>query len=297
MRVGQIGVAVARAPVVLIVSEHEWASRSLDTVLAPRGYAVLRAYNAEQALERARESNPDAIFIEQSLPDMSGVDLCRTLVESGVVTDVTPLLLTTSGPSSYDQRLEALRAGAWEVVSIPIDAEELLLRLDRYTRAKMEADRVRSDTMIDPETGLYSHTGILRRIREVTAAAERYNRPIACIVFEAGSGDEEATELTGALLAEIAGALRQATRRSDIIGRIGPTQFAIITPDTPEQGAEVVAARLRGYGGIRDTGTTRVRNRAGVYAVANAKDLALDPTELVIRAANASRGPGAPELN
>lgn len=295
----QTGVSVARAPVVLIVSEHEWASRSLDTVLAPRGYSVLRAYNGEQALERAAESNPDAVFIEQNLPDTNGVDLCRKMLEAGVVSDATPILLTTSGPSSYDQRLEALRAGAWEVVSLPIDAEELLLRLDRYTRAKVEADRARTGTMIDPETGLYSHSGILRRVREVAAAAERYDRPIACIVFDAGNGS--GPQLTGELLAEIASVLRKSTRRSDIIGRIGPSQFAIVTPDTPEQGAQVVAERLRRYGTVQGQGATpTVQHRAGVYGVANARELALDPTELVVRAATASRGngaPGAPQLN
>lgn len=290
---------MSRAPVVLIVSEHEWASRSLDTILAPRGYSVVRAYNGEQALERAVECDPDAVFIEQNLPDTNGVGLCRRMLEESVVSDATPILLTTSGPSSYDQRLEALRAGAWEVVSLPIDAEELLLRLDRYTRAKMEADRARTGTMIDAETGLYSHSGILRRVREVAAAAERYDRPIACIVFDAGDGD--GPQLTGELLAEIAAVLRKSTRRSDIIGRIGPSQFAIITPDTPEQGARVVAERLRQYGTVNGQGeggeTMSVRHRAGVYAVANARELALDPTELVIRAATASRGNGAPELN
>lgn len=289
--------SVARAPVVLIVSEHEWASRSLDTVLAPRGYSVLRAYNGEQALQRAAEADPDAIFIEQNLPRTNGVDLCRRMLETGVVGVATPILIMTAGPSSYDQRLEALRAGAWEVVSLPIDAEELLLRVDRYTRAKVEADRARTGNLIDPETGLYSHSGILRRVREVAAAAERYDRPIACIVFDAGNGD--GPQLTGNLLAEIASVLRKSTRRSDIIGRIGPSQFAIITPDTPEQGAEVVAERLRQYGAVEGREAVTAR-RAGVYAVANAKELALDPTELVIRAATASRGngkPGAPQFN
>lgn len=286
---------MARAPVVLIVSEHEWASRSLETVLSPRGFSVLRAYNADQALERAAEADPDAVFIEQNLPDTSGVELCRRMLETGVVGVATPILLTTSGPSSYDQRLEALRAGAWEVVSLPVDAEELLLRLDRYTRAKVEADRARTGTMIDPETGLYSHSGILRRVRELAAAAERYGRPIACIVFDAGNGD--GSQLTGELLAGIASALRKSTRRSDIIGRIGPSQFAIVTPDTPEEGAQVVAERLRQYGTVEGHEAVTARHRAGVYAVANARELALDPTELVIRATTASGGNKAPELN
>jgi two-component system cell cycle response regulator len=286
---------VARAPVVLIVSGHEWASRSLDTVLAPRGYAVYRAYNGQQALDRARSTDPDAVFVERTLPDMSGPELCEQLVTTGLLNPATPLLLTTSGPVTYSQRLEALRAGAWEIVTLPVDAEELLLRLNRYTRAKLEADRLRTGTLIDPATGLYSHSGILQRVREVAAAAERYGRPLACIVFDLGN---EGNVVTDALLADIARVLRESTRRSDIVGRIGPSQFVVVAPDTPEQGAEVVAERLRRYQAPNGAeAVERPAPRAGVYAVANAKELGLDPTELVVRAATASRAHGDPGLN
>ena len=43
-----------RPPLVLIVSNQEWSSRSLETILAPNGYAVLRAYTGASAMARAR---------------------------------------------------------------------------------------------------------------------------------------------------------------------------------------------------------------------------------------------------
>ena len=45
---------LARPPVVLIVDDQEWSTRSLESVLAPDGYAVMRAYTATAGLERAR---------------------------------------------------------------------------------------------------------------------------------------------------------------------------------------------------------------------------------------------------
>lgn len=275
---------MARVPLVLIVSEHEWASRSLDTVLAPRGYAVMRAYNAEQAVERAIESDPHAIFIDRNLPDASGLDLCKTLRDHEDFSMVTPVLLLTAGPVSHEQRVEALRAGAWELVTFPLDAEELLLRLDRYIRAKLEADRARDDTLVDPRTGFYSRNGTIRRLQELGAAAERFGRPIACVVV-ATNGEATAAHLDAETVDKVARMLRGETRKSDVLGRIGPRHFAVVAPDTPPEGAEMLAARIRERSG--DAPGTRT----GVYGLEDLTGVDFNPFELVTRAAEASKQP------
>src|SRR5690348_6336497 len=71
--------ASTRAVVVLIASKQEWASRSLESVLAPRGYAVLKTYTARDTLERAHADSPDVIVIDAQLPDADGLGLCREL--------------------------------------------------------------------------------------------------------------------------------------------------------------------------------------------------------------------------
>ena len=276
---------MSRAPLVLIVSEHEWASRSLDSILAPRGYAILRAYNGQQALEQAVTHRPDAVFIERNLPDASGAELCERLRAEEAVSAATPLLLLTGGPVTHSQRIEALQAGAWEILSLPMDAEELLLRLDRYTRAKVEADRAEESARTDPETGFYNQPGIFQRAHELLAAGERYGRPVACVVFEPEEG--EAADV-GKLLAETVELLRSTTRRSDIVGRIGQRQFVIVTPDTPQDGAEVLAGRLR----ERATRERGLDARIGAFGVTDVKAARIDPDELVNRAVGASQGPG-----
>lgn len=287
---------MTRAPVVLIVSEHEWASRSLDTVLAPQGYAVIRAYNGKQAIERCGGSGPDAVFIDHRLPDIQGTELCRVLLERDLVTRSTPIVLMTANPVSREERLDALRTGAWEVLTLPLDAEELLLRVDRYVRAKQESDRARDEALLDPATGFYSWDGIVRRVRELGAAAERFGRPLACVVFvsDAAEAEEIAAEVG---ISEVADMLRTATRRSDVLARIGPREFAVIAPDTSPEGAEILAQRLRQRAGGSSTGEGR-QVRAGVYAIRNLRDTGLDPMELVVRATLASRKPASPaELN
>ena len=283
---------VHRAPVVLIVSEHEWASRSLDTVLAPRGYAVQRAYNGVQALEKARETRPDAVFVERSLPDMAGPEVCRRLQSEGIISEATPLIITTSGPLSQEQRVESLRSGAWEILTPPFDAEELLLRLSHYIRAKLQADRVAEKGRTDPETGFYNDAGIRQRAKELVAAAERYGRPVACVVFEPLTSDENALR---DLMAEIVRILRTSTRRSDVIGRLGPKHFAIVAPDTAPDGAEILADRLRQR--ATAPGLGRFPARAGVFGVDDPSIDRIDPVELMDRARTASRDSGPPRMH
>ena len=298
---------MAKAPLVLIVSEHEWSSRSLDSILAPKGYAVLRAYNGKQAMERIAGGNADAVFVDRSLPDMGGSELCRLLVDRSLVSAATPIMLLTSGAPSREERLDAMRAGAWDLINLPIDAEELLLRMERFVRGKLESDRVQEEALIDAATGLYSWEGVTRRLREVAALAERFDRPLACVVFapEGEADIDEATERR--FLSLMAEELRGVTRRSDVLGRIGPREFAILAPDTSEEGARVLAERLRQRAGSNGNGggagqevAASVGGRAGICAIRNLKESGLDPLELVVQATLASRngeGEGGPTLH
>jgi PleD family two-component response regulator len=281
---GEVDRYVPRAPLILIVSGHEWASRSIDSVIRPRGYAVQHAYTGKQALARASESDPEAVFLDVDLPDMSGADLCSALMDQEVVSSAAPVIVLASGPVSREEKFELLGAGAWDVLSLPLDAEELVLRLDRYIQGKLETDRLREDALIDAITGLYNWQGITRRISELGAAAERHGRPLSCVVLEIDGRD--ADPLDSAELAQIALELKAVVRKSDVLGRIGQTQYAIVAPDTTPDAAHVLAARLRERSPRDENGR---RFRAAVAAVDNLRQTGLDPLELVLQATRSLR--------
>lgn len=247
---------------------------------------MLRAYTAEQALERAERNDPDAIFIDLNLPEATGAELTRELLDRELVSRTAPILLIASGHVPREKKLQALEAGAWEVLSIPLDAEEMLLRVERYIRGKMESDRLKEDALIDAVTGLYSWHGISRRIAEVAAAAERYGRPLSCIVVAGGeetvNGEDQQIPTE---IAEIAEQLRAAVRNCDLLARIGPNEFAVVAPDTPGAGAEILANRLRQMSTSQGSGTPF---RAGVYAVDDLQSANLDPMEFILRATRAT---------
>ncbi len=238
-----------RTPLALVVDDQEWTARSLESILGPSGFAVLKAYTGQQAIELIRKVSPDLLIIDLHLPDMNGTDVCRLARSMPSVRRSTPILMLTTGPLGRGERVDALRAGAWDVISLPLAQEELVLKVGAWVGAKQEADAAREESLLDPETGFYNVRGLLRRVGEVTADASRHHRPLACIVMgpdweaEAESSPKQRAEELE-LIREVAQGLVSATRLSDTIGCLGHSNYVIIAPGTDRKGAEILARRL-----------------------------------------------------
>ena len=284
-------------PLVLIANDQEWSARSLESILAPNGYSVVRAYTGQQALERARTAQPDLIILDAQMPDMHGFEVCRALRSDPRFSATTPIVITTSGPSGRTQRLEAYQAGAWEFLGQPLDGESLLLKLNTFLLSKREVDSLREESLLDQGTGLYNMRGLARRAKEIGSEAFRRRDPLACVVF---SPDAEAPEDADGAEAEdqrtsdqVGLLFRQAGRASDAIGRLGPSEFAVIAPAT---GPEAALRLVRRLGGAVEAspipirgGERCIRVRAGYCAVADFAESSVDAVELLLRATTALR--------
>lgn len=251
---------VFRTPLVLIVEEQEWTARSLESILSPHGFAVVKAYNGSQAEELVRDVHPDLCLIDLDLPDAPGHEICARIRDIPDIGKSTPVIMITSRQVDRSDRLEALRAGAWDVIRPPFDAEELVLRFKALVTAKLEADEARRNGLVDPGTGIYNVRGLLERAREWTADAARYERPLACIVFGPARAEVEKEAPLGEDAGEGPGegrperlighreawarAIRSSTRVADTVGRMGMANFAIIAPQTDQDGVRILVNRL-----------------------------------------------------
>ncbi len=277
-----------RVPLVLLASEQEWSGRSLETILGPGGYAMIHVYTARDTLDRVRRDRPDIILLDAHLPDQDGLELCRALREDTYLNPVTPILMLTVGPATRQQRLTALRAGAWEVLSLPVDAEELLLKLGTYARVRAEADRAREEGLVDQLTGLYNARGLARRVREIGSEARRHHAALACVVFGADRSRENLDDEAD-LAEDMAHVLSRAGRVSDAIGRLGRTEFAIVAADTNALAAARLAERM--LDAVRDAPHASLqplpRVRVGYEAVENLETTPVEPVDVLVRAATA----------
>src|SRR5437867_3233825 len=283
----------AGLPLVLLAGDHPDDTNWLRNLLEPAGYAVLRAPSGRYALERARGTEPDVVIVDAELPDMAGVELCRLLRADPRVSSSTPLLLAFREHASRDQRTAALRAGAWECIAPPHEADEILLKIGAYVRAKLDADRARAEGLLDPLTGLYNRQGLVRRARELGSQAFREHGALACIVlaldFAFDDLPDAPTVVSGVQ------ALKTAARVSDVIGRLTPAEFAVVAPDTDASGVRRLAERLAGslQAAIGPAPAGAVASaphvRCGYEAVANMGYAPIDPIELLVRASAALR--------
>lgn len=284
-------------PLVLLAGNGQEATRWLRSLLEDGGYAVLQERSGQHALERARTTEPDVILVDAELPDMAGVDLCRTLRADARVSTSTPILLTIRDAATRPQRLAALRAGAWECIAPPHDADEILLKIGAYVHAKLDADRARTEGLLDALTGLYNRQGLARRARELGSQAFREHGPLACVVLALDLDPSEpgaAQAQGGTSLGRCVQAIKAAARLSDVIGRLSATEFAVLAPGTDAGGARRLAERLASS--VSATTVTSaagaaapVRVRCGYEAVANVGYAPIEPVDLLVRAAAAVR--------
>jgi two-component system, cell cycle response regulator len=280
-----------RPPLILLANEHEWAARSLETILGPHGYAVLRAYTGRQLLGLVRSAQPDLIMLDVRLPDMRGVTACRALRDDPHFPEETPIIFTSSGTPEREERMEAFKAGAWEFVSQPLDPEVLLFKLAAFMRGKRAVDRLRDESLLDQSTGLYNMQGMVRRAREMSADAQRLHAPISCVAFTPiATTDSEPSPpaITELMIEHLGAVVRRTGRASDAIGRLGPSEFAIIAPATEEPGAvrmmERLQASLAEQMTVVDGIAPHVELRAGYCSVADGSASPVDAVEMLLRA-------------
>ena len=287
----------ARPVGVLIASQQEWTSRSLASILAPRGYLVLKTYTRGQTVAHIRRDPPDAIIIDEQLPDGDGYTLCRDLYDQDMISPSTPVFLALPRAPTRRDRLAVMRAGAWACLGEPLDAEELIAALGAFVPAKLDADHARTAGLVDEMTGVYNVRGLTRRAGELAAHAARCHVALGCVLL---APDTESGALPLALVRRIAATLRSTARHSDAIGRVGESAFAVVAADTNDAQARQLAQRLAvailAEPDAPAEPLAPFRLRAGCHGVSDFHAASIDTVELMLQATAALQNARAKPL-
>jgi DNA-binding response OmpR family regulator len=285
----------SRPPVVLLANAGTWLNLALDSMLEPQGYRVVLASSGRELLDRVLAVGPDIILMDANFSDLDSVGVCRTLRHNPALPWNAPIIMLTSTPATKQQRLAALEAGAWDYLSVGLNAEELSLKLDAMARLKLETDRRLDESAVDSTSGLYTMRGLERRARELTADAFRRHAPLACVVLAIEpepSGGVAATARFPVAAGYAAEILRTRGRTSDAIGGLGRGEYVVLAPATAPAGAAMMALRLSHMletAGPRPAGLPPLRVRAGYEAVADQHATPIEPASLLEHATTALR--------
>jgi CheY-like chemotaxis protein len=265
-------------PIVLMAVSGE---RPLKSVLAGIEHELYHVRSGALAVECASALRPDVIVIGLDLADMSGAEACRQLRALPRIGHTVPILLLSAEAPTPEQRVAALEAGAWDFVRYPGGLRELSLKVRTYVQAKRNTDLALADSAVQPEVEFHNRQSMARRARELGALLARVRGSLACVVFSLDH-DPRPGDL-GALVA-------RASRVSDIVGSVRPSELAVIAPATDEAGAVELARRVQlQLGQLAPAGRAPASLNAGYDAVSNMGYRPMDPLTLMARASAAVR--------
>jgi len=112
---------------ILIIDDDDSMLDLLRSELEARQYEVVTHTSPETALQQLAAQDFSAVLSDINMRGMSGVDLCREVV---TLREDTPVIVMTAF-ASIDFAVASIRAGAYDFVTKPIDADELALTIDR----------------------------------------------------------------------------------------------------------------------------------------------------------------------
>lgn len=117
----------------LLVEDNEELLYLMERILSRR-YHVMMAKNGVEALELMKDNEVDIIVSDVMMPEMDGLELCRT-IKGNLETSHIPIILLTA-KNTVEDRIECYNAGANAYISKPFELKVLEARLDNFLMDK-----------------------------------------------------------------------------------------------------------------------------------------------------------------
>lgn len=127
---------------ILIIDDLPENAFILQDRLEGEGYEVITAYNGKTGIEKAYSTLPDLILLDVMMPDTTGFEVCKILVNDPKTKHI-PVILVTAKAGAEDTK-EGFEAGAFDYIKKPFNRVELLARVNSALKLS-EANRLLLD--------------------------------------------------------------------------------------------------------------------------------------------------------
>ena len=250
------------SPLTALIADDDRATLAiLEAALRREGLEVVSSRDGADAWDSlCRQRGISLAVVDWMMPGVDGLELCRRIRQHPALSGLYIIVLTARQERS--DVVSGLGAGADDYVVKPFDLEELRARvrvgirlatLQERLAAKIAELEVTRDALerlasSDALTELCSRRRWYELAEVELARSKRHRGPFAVLLadldffktvndtFGHAAGDE--------VLQRFAQLLRHEARKSDVLGRIGGEEFAVLLPETDLAAAHTFASRL-----------------------------------------------------
>ena len=246
---------------ILVADDDPIATAILSNALAKSGIELTVVPDGNAAWQHLNSAHPSSLAIlDWMMPGIDGIELCRRIRSTPRLASTYVLLLT--GRDTREDLVVGLEAGADDYMVKPIDLDEFRARLgvglrvgklqqsltDTVTELRATRDHLARLASTDMLTGVYSRRWWFDLAAKEFSRSRRYARTFSLLMTDLDwfkqINDSFGHAVGDHVLQQFGGMLREACRQSDVIGRVGGEEFALILPETALEAAKQMATRI-----------------------------------------------------
>ena len=125
---------------ILIVEDEPDIIKMLEYNLKKEGFRITSASDGREALRRAEREHPDIIILDLMLPEIDGLEVCKTLKQSSDTADIPVIMLTAKAQET--DKIVGLELGADDYITKPFSIRELTARVKAVLRRTGEKNKL-----------------------------------------------------------------------------------------------------------------------------------------------------------
>lgn len=224
---------------------------ALATKLELRRHDVEVCEDAVTALRRLDTGQaPRIVLWMWDTPGLGAIEACRELRSHDSAS--SSWLLIGLERYRHPEAVQALDAGADDILLLPVEEIELDLRLHvarRSLTAREQLLMAREKARIDELTGLWNRAAILELLDSEIAGADRRDDWLGLVLLDidrfSDAQNRLGEEASNAILVEVARLLRTTLRTSDWVGRSGADRFLVLLPGCNVERSKRTAERMQ----------------------------------------------------
>lgn len=229
---------------VLVVDDMEELAEHYATILQSAGMVAEAISDPSLLLRKMADFSPDLLLLDLYMPDCSGMEAAQIVRQDTTHLGLPIIFLSTE--DSKERQLLSLETGGDDFLTKPV-SDELLVKTVQIKAERFF--RLNSMMIQDSLTGLLNHSNLKLQLETAVQASTRNNSALSFAMLDIDHfksvNDTYGHQAGDRVIKSLAHLLSQRLRSSDIIGRYGGEEFAVVLPNTESQQALQVMNNIR----------------------------------------------------